>query len=133
VIRVLIADDHAIVRKGLIEILREGPEPAVVGEARDGVEVLERVEAEPWDVLVLDITMPRMTGLQVLRRLHQTKPDLPVVMLTMHAGALYVEQSLKLGAAGFLNKESAPEELVTAIRCALAGQTYISQGLQPAT
>jgi two-component system invasion response regulator UvrY len=129
-LRVLIADDHAIVRKGLRDILREASEEALVGEASNGLEALELARAEPWDVVVLDITMPGASGLAVLKQLKRDRPKLPVLMLSMHSGELYVNGSLKAGASGYLNKESAPEELLTAIRVVLAGDTYISQSLK---
>ena len=129
-LRVLIADDHAIVRKGLRDILREAAEEALVGEASNGLEALELARAQPWDVVVLDITMPGASGLAVLKQLKHDRPKLPVLMLSMHSGDLYVNGSLKAGASGYLNKESAPEELLTAIRAVLAGETYISQSLQ---
>jgi DNA-binding NarL/FixJ family response regulator len=93
------------------------------------VEVLEQVQSQAWDVVVLDITMPRLSGLQVLRQLKQLRPQLPVLMLSMHSGPAYVSHSLKAGAAGFLSKESAPEELLAAIRSALTGKTYVSRAL----
>ena len=128
-LKVLIADDHAIVRKGLREILREESENAEVGEASNGSEALALARAEPWDVVVLDITMPGTSGLAVLKALKRERPQLPVLMLSMHSGELYVAGSLKAGASGYLSKESAPEELVTAIRTVLSGQTYVSQSL----
>ena len=128
-LKILIADDHAIVRKGLREILRDKLQPALVGEASDGIEVLEKVAAETWDVVVLDITMPLLSGLQVLRRIQQAAPGLPVLVLSMHSGPVYARQSLKAGACGFLSKETAPEELVTAISTVLAGQTYVSHAV----
>jgi len=130
-LRVLIADDHAIVRKGLRDILREASEEAMVGEASNGTEALELARGAAWDVMVLDISMPGMNGLALLKQLKRDRPQLPVLMLSMHSGELYVNGSLKAGAAGYLNKESAPEELLTAIRAVLAGETYIGRSLQP--
>jgi two-component system, NarL family, invasion response regulator UvrY len=128
-LRVLIADDHAIVRKGLKEILREASEQTTVGEASNGREAIELAESAEWDVVVLDITMPGMNGLEVLKHLKRERPDLPVLMLSMHSGYHYVFGSLKAGASGYLNKETAPEELVTAIRTAIDGGTYVSRSL----
>jgi DNA-binding NarL/FixJ family response regulator len=128
-LKVLIADDHAIVRKGLKEILREASETTQVGEASNGAEALAQVEAEPWDVVVLDITMPGQNGLEVLKKLKESHPKLPVLMLSMHSGYHYVMGSLKSGASGYLNKETAPEELVTAIRKAIDGGIYVSRSL----
>jgi DNA-binding NarL/FixJ family response regulator len=128
-LKVLIADDHAIVRKGLKEILRTASEATTVGEASDGAEALAQVNAEPWDVIVLDITMPGQNGLEVLKQLKRDHPKLPVLMLSMHSGYHYVMGSLKAGASGYLNKETAPEELITAIRTAIGGGIYVSRGL----
>jgi DNA-binding NarL/FixJ family response regulator len=129
-LKVLIADDHAIVRKGLREILRERPDPTEVGEAADGPAVLDQMRASAWDLVVLDITMPGMNGLEVLRRLRRQYPGVPVLMLSMHSSAMYVAQSLKAGASGYLSKETAPDELVSAIDAALAGRTYVSRALR---
>ena len=129
-LRVLIADDHAIVRKGLRNILREAAQDALVGEASNGLEALDLARAEPWDVVVLDITMPGASGLEVLKQLKRDRPLMPVLMLSMHSGELYVNGSLKAGASGYLSKESAPEELLTAIRAVLAGETYVSRSLK---
>jgi two-component system, NarL family, invasion response regulator UvrY len=128
-LRVLLADDHAIVRKGLREILREIWADTIVGEAADGPQALAAVQAEPWDLLILDVTMPGLNGVQVLRQVRRSHPGLPVLMLSMHTGQAYVEQSLKEGAAGYLCKESAADELLTAIQTVLDGGIYVSQGL----
>lgn len=127
--RVLIADDHAIVRKGLREILREASETTTVGEASNGSEALDKIHREAWDVVVLDITMPGQNGLEVLKELKRLQPGLPVLMLSMHSGYHYVMGSLRAGASGYLNKETAPEELVTAIRTAIDGGIYVSRSL----
>jgi two-component system, NarL family, invasion response regulator UvrY len=131
-LKVLIADDHAIVRKGLKEILREASEQTTVGEASNGDEALAQVEHEHWDVVVLDITMPGQNGLEVLKQLKRTHPHLPVLMLSMHSGYHYVMGSLKAGASGYLNKETAPEELVAAIHKAIDGGVYVSRSLSAA-
>ena len=122
-LKVLIADDHAIVRKGLRDILREASETATVGEASNGQEALDKARNEVWDVVVLDITMPGLNGLTLLKTLKREQPALPVLMLSMHSGEQYVMGSLKAGASGYLSKESAPEELLLAIRALLAGAT----------
>ena len=129
-LKVLIADDHAIVRKGLREILREAPTPTLVAEAANGHEAVEKAIQDDWDVIVLDINMPGPNGLEVLKRVKREKPDTPVLMLSGHTGEHYVRRSLRDGAAGYLSKDSAPEELVTAIQTALAGNVYLSQGLR---
>ena len=131
-LRVLIADDHAIVRKGLKEILGEEVGSVVVGEASSGPEALNKARAEQWDVVVLDITMPGQSGLDVLEKLKQEQPGLPVLMLSMHSSSQYVTRSLKAGASGYLSKESAPSEPVNAIRAILKGGTYTGRSLSEA-
>ena len=128
-LKILIADDHAIVRRGLRDILREADEPARVDEAGTGQEALQKAQAEAWDVVVLDITMPDMSGLEVLKRLKGARPEQRVIMLSMHLSEPYVYSSLKAGASGYLSKESAPEELVTALHAVLQGKRYVSRSL----
>ncbi len=129
-LKVLIADDHAIVRRGLKEILQEAFDTTLVlGEASSGPEALELSRTEVWDVVVLDITMPGRNGLEILKELREEQPNLPVLMLSMHSGSHYVMRSLKAGASGYLNKETAPEELVRAIQVVLAGGRYVSHDL----
>ena len=128
-LKVLIADDHVIVRRGLRDILREASEEAIIGEASNGQEALSKALAEDWDVVILDITMPILTGLMVLKALKQERPNLPVLMLSMYSSQQYVLSSLKAGASGYLNKETAPEELLQAIRTLLAGGRYVSKTL----
>lgn len=126
-IKVLIADDHAVVRSGLKQILDETEgEIRVEGEATNGREVLEKIQAREWDVLVLDITMPGRSGLDILKDIRQIKPSLPVLILSMHAEEQFATRMLKAGASGYLNKESAPEELVKAIRKVQSGGKYVS-------
>lgn len=126
-IKVLIADDHAVVRSGLKQILDETEgEIRVEGEAVNGREVLEKIQARDWDVLVLDITMPGRSGLDILKDIRQLKPGLPVLILSMHAEEQFATRMLKAGASGYLNKESAPEELVKAIRKVYSGGKYVS-------
>ena len=125
-IKILIADDHAIVRRGLKEILEDTPDIVAAGEASNGREVLEKLQAESWDVLVLDITMPGRSGLDILKDIKQIKPQLPVLILSMHAEEQFATRMIKAGAAGYLNKESAPDELVKAIRKVYGGGKYVS-------
>lgn len=125
-IKVLIADDHAVVRSGLKQILAETPDIVVAGEATNGREALEKLEKQHWDVLVLDITMPGRSGLEILKDIKHLKPELPVLVLSMHAEEQFATRTLKAGASGYLNKESAPEELVKAIRKVCAGGKYVS-------
>jgi DNA-binding NarL/FixJ family response regulator len=127
--KVLIADDHAIVRRGLKLILSEEFSRIIFGEARNGQEVLDHVWKQDWDIVVLDITMPGRSGLEVLRELKQLRPKLPVLILSMHSEDQFGMRVLKAGAAGYMTKENVPEELVKAIKKVLAGGKYISPGL----
>jgi DNA-binding NarL/FixJ family response regulator len=125
-IRVLIADDHAVVRRGLIQILEDEGDLIVSGEAGTAGEVTRLVREKDIDVLVLDIAMPGGGGLEVLRQLQDLRPDLPVLVLSVHGEKQYAARVLKAGAAGYLTKESAPAELVAAIRQVAGGQRYIT-------
>lgn len=127
--KVLIADDHAVVRQGLRQILREVPEMTQVGEALNGQEVLDKIRTEEWDAVVLDISMPGRSGLDVLKELKHDHPKLPVLVLSMHAEDQFAVRLLRAGAAGYLTKESAPEELVKAIRKVVSGGKYVSPSL----
>jgi two-component system invasion response regulator UvrY len=128
-IKVLIADDHPIVRQGLRQILSEIPDMVVAGEAVNGQEALDQVRAGGWDVLVLDITMPDRSGLDILRELKHQQPHLPVLVLSIHAEEQFAVRLLKAGASGYVTKENAPDELVKAIRKVVNGGKYISQSL----
>jgi len=128
-IRVLVADDHAVVRRGLVQILTEAPDMVVAGEASTGREVLQAVWKHDYDVLVLDIAMPEGSGLEVLQQLQTLKPDLRVLILSMYPERQYAVRALKTGAAGYLTKESAPDELIAAIRKVARGGKYVSQSL----
>jgi len=128
-IRVLIADDHAVVRQGLRQILTETSDMSVAGEAANGLEALERARAADYDVLVLDITMPGRSGFDILKELRTEQPKLPVLILSMHAEEQIAVRLLQAGAAGYLNKESAPDELVKAIRKVVSGGRYVSPAL----
>jgi two-component system, NarL family, invasion response regulator UvrY len=129
VIRILVADDHAIVRKGLREILAHEMPGATYGEADNAQQVIDRIQTEDWDLVILDITMPGRSGLDVLRTLKSVRPKLPVLVLSMHPEDQYGKRVLKAGAVGYMNKESAPEELIKAIRRVLAGGRYVSPSL----
>ncbi len=128
-IRVLIADDHAILRRGLKEILTREFDAVTCGEAENAQQVLVEIEAHPWDVLILDVSMPGRSGLDALRHIKAARPQLPVLVLSMHPEDQYGRRMLKAGASGYLNKESAPEELIVAIRKVLGGGRYVSRGL----
>jgi len=128
-INILIADDHAIVREGLKQIVSSQSDMEVTGEAHNAQGVLDLVKARNWDVVVLDINMPGRNGLEVLKELKQERPRLPVLVLSVHPEEQYGIRVLKAGAAGFMNKESAPEELVTAIRKVIRGGKYLTPTL----
>ncbi|MGD0361149.1 MAG: response regulator transcription factor [Bryobacteraceae bacterium] len=128
-IRILIADDHAILRRGLREILAGEMETALCGEAKDANEVMAKIQAEEWDLVILDITMPGRSGLDVLRDLKAERAKLPVLVLSMHPEDQYAKRLLRAGASGYMNKESAPEELIKAVRKVLAGGRYVSAAL----
>jgi DNA-binding NarL/FixJ family response regulator len=127
--RVLIADDHAILRRGLCEILVRELPGVVCGEAEDAAQVLAQIEDAEWDLVILDITMPGPSGLDVLRDLRRLRPRLPVLVLSMHPEDQYGKRVLKAGAAGYMIKESAPEELMKAIHKVIAGGHYVSPAL----
>lgn len=129
VIRVLIADDHAILRRGLKEILMRELDSVTWGEAENGQQVLDQVQNHDWDLLILDITMPGRGGLDVLKNLRALRPKLPVLVLSMHPEDQYGKRVLKAGASGYMNKESAPEELIEAVRKLLGGGRYVSPAL----
>ena len=128
-IRILIADDHPILRSGLKEILVRELEGATCGEAGNAQHVLSEVHREDWDLVILDVTMPGRSGLDVLRELRRLRPKLPVLVLSVHPEDQLGTRVLKAGASGYMNKESAPEELIKAVRKVLEGSAYVSPAL----
>ena len=128
-IKILIADDHAIVREGLKQIVAETADMVVVDEATSGHKVLEKVWNNEYDVVILDISMPGRGGVDVLKQLKGQKPNLPILILSMHPEEQYAVRVLKAGAAGYLTKASAPDELITAIRRVSTGRKYVSSSL----
>jgi two-component system invasion response regulator UvrY len=128
-IKILIADDHTIVREGLKQIVAETADMMVADEASSGHEVLDKVWNNEYDVVVLDISMPGRDGVDILKQLKRHKPNLPVLVLSMHPEEQYAVRVLKAGAAGYLTKESAPDELITAIRKVSRGRKYVSSTL----
>src|SRR5689334_2632769 len=124
-IRVYVADDHTIMRQGLRKLLREAPDMEVVGESGDGRHVLLAMEQVACDVLLLDLSLPRVNGIEVLRRLRETRPALRIVVLSMYAEEQYALRLLREGAAGYVSKDRPSEELFAAIRRAAAGRTYV--------
>jgi len=127
--RVLIADDHAIVRKGLAHLIKEEFSGAEVAEASNGLEVLEKVKDGIWDVILIDISMPGRSGLDTLKQIRDFGIKAPVLVISMHPEDQYAVRVLKAGASGFLNKDTATEELITAIHKILTGKKYISASL----
>ncbi len=131
-IRVFIADDHAIVREGLKQILAEQGDIIVAGEAENGLDAIKLFRKSRCHVVLLDISMPDRNGIEVLKQIKKEKPDLAVLMLSMHREDQYAIRSLKAGASGYMTKQSAPRELVVAIRQVAAGQRYVSAALAQA-
>ena len=129
VIKVLIADDHAIVREGLKQILADTKDIVVTGHAENGIEAIKLTREGTCQVLLLDISMPDRGGIEVLKQVKKESPKTAVLMLSMHREDQYAIRSLKAGASGYLNKQSAPAELVNAIRQVAAGRKYISAAL----
>ncbi|TFG89075.1 MAG: response regulator transcription factor [Candidatus Atribacteria bacterium] len=128
-IKILIADDHTMFREGLKHILAEYPDVVVTDEANNGQEVLDKIWKNDYDMVLLDITMPGMTGLEALKQLKNDRPKLPVLILSMHPEEQYAIRVLRAGASGYLTKESAPDELITAIRKISQGRKYITPSL----
>jgi DNA-binding NarL/FixJ family response regulator len=128
-IKILIADDHAIVREGLKQILSQTPDMVVVAEASNGQEALDKLDRNNIDLMVLDISMPGKGGLAVLDEIRSKRHELPVLILSMYPGEQYADRVLKAGASGYLTKDSAPDELIRAIRQISQGKKYISPSL----
>jgi len=129
IIRILIADDHSIVRAGLKYFIADEKDMVVSAEAADGMEALVYVRNAECDVVLLDISMPGENGVHTLREMKRSKPDLPVLILSGHSEQQFAVSLLRGGASGYLNKESAPEQLVQAIRMVVSGGKYLSPGL----
>lgn len=138
--KVFLADDHAIIRDGLKQILADTDDLVVAGEAASGLEAMQRIREGDWDVLVLDISMPGRSGLELIRMIKDEKPDLPILVLSMHQEEQYAVRAFQAGAMGYLTKESDGELLVAAIRRVAGGGVYISdkvaelmvRGIRPA-
>jgi len=128
-LKVLISDDHTLVRKGLRHILLDTKDVGVVDEARDGKETISKVCAHDYDVVLLDISLPGRSGIDVLKQLKALKPKLPVLILSMHPEEQYAVRSLKAGASGYLTKESAPDELLEAVQRLAKGGKFITPSL----
>ena len=128
-IRILVADDHPIVRQGLKQIIADSPDMVVAGEASDGQEVLEQVRKNDYDVVLLDLSMPVINGMDTLKQLKSQRPELVVLVLSIHPEEQYAVRVLKAGASGYITKDSAAEELIAAIRAVSSGKKYVSSSL----
>jgi DNA-binding NarL/FixJ family response regulator len=125
VTRILVADDHAIVRSGLKKVLDTKPDLEVVAEAEDGAEALEKALAEDVHLAILDVSMPRMTGIQAAAELHKRRPELKTLMLSMHDSEQFLFEALKAGASGYVLKSGADTDIVDAVRAAMRGDSYL--------
>ena len=125
VTRILIADDHAIVRSGLRKVLDAKPDLEVVAEAEDGAEAVEKALTEDVHLAILDVSMPRMTGIQAAAELHKRKPGLKTLMLSMHDSEQFLFEALKAGASGYVLKSGADTDIVDAVRAAMRGDSYL--------
>jgi two-component system, NarL family, invasion response regulator UvrY len=128
-LKILVVDDHALVRYGVTRLLRDEPDIEDIGEADTADLALKRIREEPWDAVVMDINMPGKSAFDALRLIKQEKPELPVLILTMHAEEVYAMRALRDGASGYLTKASAPDNLVAAIRKIVDGGAYVSANL----
>ena len=126
-IKVLLADDHRIVRAGLRRLVEESDDLEVVAEAADGREAIRKIRESQPDVAVIDLSMPEIDGLEVINQIHPEFPDLPIIVLTMHAENQYVVRAIEAGAMGYITKQSAPEHLVHAIRKVYQGSRYLTE------
>lgn len=128
-LRILVADDHAVVREGVKQILGDVSDMVVKGEAKDGPETLEKAMHDDYDVILLDISMPGRNGLEILKEIKTNLPKIPVLILSMHPEEQYAIRALRAGASGYLTKASAPQELIGAIRKASRGGKYVTASL----
>lgn len=128
-IRIVVADDHAVVREGLKRIISSAQDMAVVGEAANGAEVMQQVRESDFDVLVLDLSMPGRSGMELIKLVRCEKSRLRILVLSMHEELQYAVRSIKSGASGYLTKESAPAQLIQVLRKVAAGGAFISTGV----
>src|SRR5262245_43332978 len=124
--RVFVADDHALFREGVKSLLAEEPDLVVAGEAGTAKETLQRIRTESWDVLLLDISLPDGSGIDLLRQIRPHKPNLPILILSMHPEEQFAVNLLRAGANGYITKDAVPQQVVQAIRTLLQGRKYIS-------
>ena len=128
-IRVLLADDHTIVRKGLCALLEEETDISVIGEAEDGREAVEKAFTLEPDVVVIDIGMPSLNGLEAVKAIKKGRPEMKVLILTMHENEEYITEALRAGVSGYLIKKSVPRDLITAIQLAYKGESFLSPSI----
>jgi two-component system invasion response regulator UvrY len=128
-IRVLIADDHAIVRKGLKQLLLEEYPTAFIGEAGNTEELVKKIISETWDLVICDLNMPGRSGLDALKQIKQTSPQLPVLIMSMYPAEQYALRVLKAGASGYLSKDSIHDELIKAVQAVLRGRKFITPSI----
>ena len=128
-IRIVVADDHTIVREGLKQVLSAAADLTIVGEAQNGQEVLQRVREENFDVLLLDMSMPGKSGIELIKQVRAEKPRLRIMVLSMHQEPQYAVRAIKAGASGYLTKESASAQLVSAIRKVAGGGAFITEAI----
>ena len=128
-IKVLVADDHAVVRRGVLQILSEAPDMYAAGEASTGHETLQAVRKDEYDVVLLDISMPEGSGIETLHQLRSLRPDMPILILSVYPERQYAIRALRAGAAGYVTKDSASEELIAAIRKVARGGKYITSSV----
>ncbi len=128
-LKILVADDHALVRSGVQQLLKDEPNIGLVAQVENAAQALKRVREEDWDLVIMDLNMPGSNALDVLGLIKRDKPDLPVLILTMYPESLYAIRALKDGASGYITKDSAPDHLLTAIHRVIEGGAYVSSGL----
>jgi two-component system invasion response regulator UvrY len=128
-LRILVADDHPVVRQGIMRIIEDTQDMVVTGEAENGHDALKQIKEKEFDLILLDISMPGSDGLEVIREIKKSKPDIPVLILTIHPEKYYGLRMLQAGASGYLTKQNAPFELIEAIRKVAQGGMYISNSL----
>lgn len=128
-INILVVDDHALIRKGLKQLLEDSPDLKIAGEAESGIQAINMVRTQHFDLMLLDINLPDMHGIEVLKRFKSEQPDLKIIVLSMYPEDQYGVRALKAGAVGYLNKQSASDTLISAIRQVLSGKKYISESL----
>jgi len=128
-LRILVTDDHPVVRQGIMRIIEDTPDMKVTGEAESGYELVKRIKEQDYDLILMDISMPGSDGLEVIREVKKLKPHIPVLILTIHPEKYYGLRMLQAGASGYLTKQNAPFELIEAIRKVSQGGMYISNSL----